>query len=101
MPVVCTWVCALSFGRCRMSRFWLLVYLGFFGSLRPALKRVGIGAVHEGVDRGGTVQVLSRAHLNPRWRGVPPERKSHSCRFFWVNHRERRLPMLVREKLQQ
>ena len=36
MPV-CTWVCALSFGRCRMSKFWLLVYLDFFESLRPAL----------------------------------------------------------------
>ena len=36
MPV-CTWVCALSFGRCRMSKFWLLVYLEFFESLRPAL----------------------------------------------------------------
>ena len=29
MPV-CTWVCTLSFGRCRMSKFWLLVYLDFF-----------------------------------------------------------------------
>ena len=28
MPVS-TWVCALSFGRCRMSKFWLLVYLDF------------------------------------------------------------------------
>ena len=36
MPVS-TWVCALSFGRCRMSKFWLLVYFGFLGSLRPAL----------------------------------------------------------------
>ena len=36
MPV-CTWVCALSFGRCRMSKFFLLVYFGFFGSLRPSL----------------------------------------------------------------
>ena len=36
MPVS-TWVCALSFGRCRMSKFWLLVYLDFFESLRPAL----------------------------------------------------------------
>ena len=34
---VSTWVCALSFGRCRMSKFWLLVYLDFFESLRPAL----------------------------------------------------------------
>ena len=33
MPV-CTWVCALSFGRCRMSKFWLLVYFDFLGSLR-------------------------------------------------------------------
>ena len=31
-------------------------------------------------------------HLNPRGRGVPPERKSH--RFSWVSHRER-LPMLI------
>ena len=38
MPV-CTWVCALSFGRCRMSQFFLLVYLDFFESLRPALAR--------------------------------------------------------------
>ena len=38
--------------------------------------RVRIGAVHEGVDRGGTAQVLSHTHLNPRGRGVPPERKS-------------------------
>ena len=59
--------------------------------------RMRIGAVHEGVDRGGTAQVLSHTHLNPRGRGVPPGRKSH--RFSWVNHRER-LPMLVREKLQ-
>ena len=29
----CTWVCALSFGRCRMSKFWLLVYLDFYGAL--------------------------------------------------------------------
>jgi len=36
MPV-CIWVCALSFGRCRMSKFWLLVYLDFFESLRPTL----------------------------------------------------------------
>ena len=36
MPVS-TWVCALSFGRCRMSKFWLLVYLAFFENLRPAL----------------------------------------------------------------
>ena len=28
MPV-CTWVCALSFGRCRMSKFFLVVYLDF------------------------------------------------------------------------
>ena len=60
--------------------------------------RVRIGAVHEGVDRGGTAQVLSHTHLNPRGRGVPPERKSD--RFSWVNHRER-LPVLVREKLQK
>ena len=59
--------------------------------------RVRIGAVHEGVDRGGTAQVLSHTHLNPRGRGVPPERKSH--RFSWVNRRKR-LPVLVREKLQ-
>ena len=59
--------------------------------------RVRFGAVHEGVDRGGTAQVLSHTNLNPRGRGVPPERKSH--RFSWVNYRER-LPMLVREKLQ-
>jgi len=39
MPV-CIWVCALSFGRCRMSKFWLLVYLDFFESLRPALGRM-------------------------------------------------------------
>ena len=44
--------------------------------------RVRIGAVHEGVDRGGTAQVLSHTHLNPRGRGVPPERKSD--RFSWV-----------------
>ena len=57
--------------------------------------RVRIGAVHdEGVDRGGTAQVLSHTHLNPRGRGVPPKRKSG--RLSWVNHRER-LPMLVRE----
>ena len=37
MPV-CTWVCALSFGRCRMSKFLLLVYLDFFESLRPTLQ---------------------------------------------------------------
>ena len=37
MPV-CTWVCALSFGRCRMSKFWLLVYLDFFfETLRSSL----------------------------------------------------------------
>ena len=36
MPV-CTWVCALSFGRCRMSTVFLLVYFCFFGSLRPSL----------------------------------------------------------------
>ena len=36
MPA-CTWVRALSFGRCRMSKFWLLVYLDFFESLRRAL----------------------------------------------------------------
>ena len=58
--------------------------------------RVRIGAVHEGVDRGGTAQVLSHTHLNPRGRGVPPERKSH--RFSWVNHRERLQLLLVREK---
>ena len=38
--------------------------------------RVRIGAVHEGVDRGGTAHVLSHTRLNPRGRGVPPERKS-------------------------
>ena len=27
---VSPWVCVRSFGRCRMSKFWLLVYLGFF-----------------------------------------------------------------------
>ena len=48
--------------------------------------RVRIGAVHEGVDRGGTAQVLSHTHINPRGRGVPQERKSD--RFPWVNHRE-------------
>ena len=36
MPV-CTLVCALSFGRCRMSKFFLLVYLDLFESLRPTL----------------------------------------------------------------
>ena len=36
MPV-CTWVCALSFGRCRMSKFFLLVYLDFFEPLRRSL----------------------------------------------------------------
>ena len=60
--------------------------------------RVRIGAVHEGVDRGGTAQVLSHTHLNPRGRGEPPERKSD--RFYWVNHRERLPVVLVREKLQ-
>ena len=30
MPVS-TWVYALSFGRCRMSKFWLLVYFDFLG----------------------------------------------------------------------
>ena len=59
--------------------------------------RVRIGAVHEGVDCGGTAQVLSHNDLNPRGRGEPPERKSD--RLSWVNHRER-LPVLVREKLQ-
>ena len=59
--------------------------------------RVRIGTVHEGVDRGGTAQVLSHTHLNLRGRGVPPERKSD--RFSWVNHRER-LPTLLREQLQ-
>ena len=62
-----------------------------------ARSRVRIGAVHEVVDRGGTAQVLSHTHLNPRGRGVPQERKSG--RLSWVNHRER-LPMLIREKLQ-
>ena len=38
MPV-CTWVCALSFGRCRMSKFFLLVYLDFFEILRRSLDR--------------------------------------------------------------
>ena len=38
--------------------------------------RVRIGAAQEEVDRGGTVQVLGHADLNPRGRGVPPERKS-------------------------
>ena len=40
----------------------------------------------------------SHTYLNPRGRGVPPERKSD--RSPWVNRRER-LPMLVlvREKL--
>ena len=37
--------------------------------------RVRIGAVHEGVDRGGTAKVLSHTHLNPRGRGEPSERK--------------------------
>ena len=36
MPVS-TSACVLSFGRCRMSKFWLLVYFGFSGSLRRAL----------------------------------------------------------------
>ena len=62
---------------------------------RLEMPLVRIGAVHEGVDRGGTAQVLSHTHLNPRGRGVPPERKSD--RLSWVNHRER-LPLLVREK---
>ena len=43
--------------------------------------RVRIGAVHEGVDCGGTAHVLSHTHPNPRGRGVPPERKSD--RFSW------------------
>ena len=59
--------------------------------------RTRIGAEHEDMGRAGTAKVLSHTHLNPRGRGVPPERKSD--RFSWVNHRER-LPMLVREKLQ-
>ena len=46
-----------------------------------ATLRVRIGAVHEGVDCGGTAHVLSHTHLNPRGRGVPPERKSH--RLSW------------------
>ena len=44
--------------------------------------RVRIGAVHEGVDCGGTAHVLSHTRLNPRGRGVPPERKSD--RLSWV-----------------
>ena len=54
--------------------------------------RVRIGAVHEGVDRGGTAQVLSHTHLNPRGRGRPQERKSDTFPCFF--HRER-LPGLV------
>ena len=38
--------------------------------------------MHEGVDRGGTAQVLSHTHLNPRGRGVPQKRKSD--RLSWV-----------------
>ena len=29
--------CTCAVGRCRMSKFWLLVYLDFFESLRPSL----------------------------------------------------------------
>ena len=36
---VSTWVCALSFGRCRMSKFGLLVYLDFYRILRRTLQR--------------------------------------------------------------
>ena len=43
MPV-CTWVCALSFGRCRMSKFFLLVYFCFLGSLRPSLDELLVRA---------------------------------------------------------
>ena len=39
----CTWVCALSFGRCRMSKFFLLVYLDFFEILRRSLRGNGNG----------------------------------------------------------
>ena len=34
---VSNWVCALSFGRCRVSKFWLLVYLDFCKILRRTL----------------------------------------------------------------
>ena len=46
--------------------------------------RVRIGAVHEGVDRGGTAQVLSHTHLSLRGCGRPQERKSDRLhwRFF-------------------
>ena len=36
---VSTWMCALSFGRCRMSKFGLLVYLDFYRILRRTLRR--------------------------------------------------------------
>ena len=37
--LVCTWVCALSFGRCRTSKFLLLVFVCFVGgSVRRSLE---------------------------------------------------------------
>ena len=52
MPV-CSWVCALSFGRCRMSKFFLLVYFCFFWSLRPTLE-------HPRLEARGTPPPLAR-----------------------------------------
>ena len=70
--------------------------------VRPAERtkarlRVRIGAVHEheGVDRGGTAQVLSHTHLNPRGRGVPPERKSDRPSWYSVNLRRKGSVFLV------
>ena len=57
--------------------------------------RVRIGAVHEGVDLGGSALIIRNTHLNPRGRGVPQERNSD--RLSWVNHRER-LPALSSQK---
>ena len=62
---VSTWLCALSFGRCRMSKFWLLVYFDFFVSLHPTLVSTGRG-VREGgyeVIWGSKSSLESGSHL--------------------------------------
>ena len=55
MPVS-TWGCALSFGRCRMSKFWLLVYLDFFKKFASFAGKVCVC-----VQYGTSENVLSKS----------------------------------------